>query len=57
MILIKINFEKATLCADDFIVYKPFSKIMNKATVNHSKRQYVYGKVDTVTPLRDFGVV
>ena len=44
-----VNFDKATLYTDDFTAYKPFSKIMKKATVNHSKRQYVDGTVHTNT--------
>lgn len=36
-----VNFDKATLYTDDFTGYKPFSKIMKHASVNHSKGEYV----------------
>ncbi|MDN3509153.1 MAG: IS1595 family transposase, partial [Candidatus Neptunochlamydia sp.] len=48
-ILGKIDIASVTLMTDDFLGYKPFSRLINHKTVNHSTRQYVCDDVHTNT--------
>lgn len=48
-ILGNIDITSTTLMTDDFLGYKPFSRIINHKTVNHSARQYVCGDSHTNT--------
>jgi len=36
-----IGITSTTLTAEDFLGYKPFSKVLNHKTVNYSAKQYV----------------
>ncbi len=40
-ILGNIDITSTGLMTDDFLGYKPFSKIINHKTVNHGQKQYV----------------
>ena len=44
-----INFENTILMTDDYKGYVPFKALLKHQTVNHSKKQYVNGDINTNT--------
>jgi len=48
-ILGNVEITSTTLMTDDFLGYKPFSKVLNHKTVNHSAKQYVCDDTHTNT--------
>ncbi|MDN3508665.1 MAG: IS1595 family transposase [Candidatus Neptunochlamydia sp.] len=48
-ILGNIDITSTTLMTDDFLGYKPFSKLINHKTANHSTRQYICDDAHTNT--------